>query len=84
MAMGDGVKRPQSAEIDNRRKVRKSLVARVKINSGEVVKSEMLVEKRPGYGIAPKNRKLIIGMRTTVDIEADSVVEWKHFKDGSE
>jgi sialic acid synthase SpsE len=55
---------------------RRSLVAAREIPAGTVITGEMLTSKRPGYGIAPKHRDLVIGRRATVDIESDDVITW--------
>ncbi len=52
-ALGDGVKRPASAEIGNRAVVRKSLVAARPIAAGETFSADNLTCKRPGTSISP-------------------------------
>lgn len=55
---------------------RRSIVAAADIPAGTLITAEMLVTKRPGYGVAPKHLKLVIGRRATVDIEYDDVIMW--------
>ncbi len=56
---------------------RRSLVATRDIPTGTVITAEMLVAKRPGYGIAPKHIELVIGRRAASDIESDDVITWE-------
>lgn len=52
-ALGSGWKVPTATELDNRKIVRKSLIAACDIVAGELISSEMLDIKRPGTGIPP-------------------------------
>lgn len=60
-AMGDGIKRPSPSEIKNRPIARKSLVAAVPIQTGEVFTPENITAKRPGTGISPMAWDEVIG-----------------------
>lgn len=53
IALGDGHKRPIGAEWENARVVRKSLVARRAIATGEVLTADNVTAKRPGTGTSP-------------------------------
>jgi sialic acid synthase SpsE len=55
---------------------RRSLVAAREIPAGTVITAEMLASKRPGYGIAPKHRDLVVGRRAAVNIKYDDVITW--------
>jgi N-acetylneuraminate synthase len=52
-ALGDGIKRPTSAEWKNRPIARKSLVAARQISAGEIFTMDNLTCKRPGDGRSP-------------------------------
>lgn len=52
-ALGDGLKRPTSVELLNRKFVRKSLVAAKTIKQGEIFSEDNVCAKRPGDGISP-------------------------------
>lgn len=80
-AIGDGIKRPTSAEIDTKAVARRSLVASRNIKSGEIIRIEDIAIKRPGTGIAPEYKDMVIGMRAGHDMAADSVIRWKDLKD---
>jgi N,N'-diacetyllegionaminate synthase len=60
-AMGDGVKRPMNSEFANMHAARKSLVARQRIQTGDIFSMDNLAVKRPGSGISPMELDLIIG-----------------------
>lgn len=80
-AIGDGLKKPTEGEIGNRNVVRKSLVASKDIRSGKVISSKDIVTKRPGDGISPEFKDLVIGMRARRKISADSVLKWEYLRD---
>lgn len=58
---------------------RRSIVARVDIKRGQVIKKDMLDIKRPGTGIATKYFGLIVGAKAIVDIPEDTTLQWKMF-----
>ncbi|MEW5824127.1 MAG: N-acetylneuraminate synthase [Pseudomonadota bacterium] len=53
VALGDGIKRPQPAELATARVARKSLVAREPIRAGDVFTRANLAVMRPGTGLSP-------------------------------
>lgn len=53
LALGDGVKRPSSAEWKNRDVARRSLVAARPITAGTMFSAENIACKRPGGGVSP-------------------------------
>ncbi|MFX1369448.1 MAG: N-acetylneuraminate synthase [Promethearchaeota archaeon] len=73
-ALGDGDKKPTSAERAIMGVVRKSLVAKVPIPKGTVIRDDMISIKRPGHGIAPKFLNHVIGKKASVDIKEDTVL----------
>jgi len=71
-AMGDGIKNgPREAEKEMYDKGRRSIHAAVDINKGEMITSEMIRIKRPGYGMSPKFVEFVIGRTAKDDIKAD-------------
>jgi sialic acid synthase SpsE len=76
-ALGTPLKRQLPEEAEMARLGRRSITTRVPIPQGTVITSEMLVAKRPGYGIAPKFLPLLIGRTARRTIEADEVVTWE-------
>jgi len=75
-ALGTGVKVRSTAEQEMYEKGRRSIIAAVDIKKGTIITKEMLVVKRPGYGIKPKYIDTIIGRTTKKDIKADYWVTW--------
>ncbi|HKQ13582.1 MAG TPA: N-acetylneuraminate synthase [Steroidobacteraceae bacterium] len=73
-AMGDGVKRPTAAELQNRLVARKSIVASRAIRAGEVFDSGNLTTKRPGTGISPMRWNEVVGQRAARDFAADELI----------
>jgi len=74
-ALGTGIKKPSQSELKNLPIVRKSIVARKKIRSGEIFSEENLAVKRPGTGISPMRWKEVIGRRASRDFEKDEIIE---------
>ncbi|MFJ9450912.1 N-acetylneuraminate synthase [Herbaspirillum sp. NPDC101397] len=74
-ALGDGIKRLTPIEVQNRKVVRKSLVAGRIIRSGEIFTSDNLVAKRPGSGISPMSWDDVIGRVAKRDFSADELIE---------
>ncbi len=79
-AMGDGIKRPATAELMNIEVVRRGVVATRDLQPGEVISPEDVTIKRPGTGIAPADLGKIIGLRLARPVKSDEVVTWDHFK----
>lgn len=80
-AMGDGVKKPALSEKNVKEIVRKSLVAKRDIKAGEVIKLNDLNIKRPGTGISPEFKEIIVGMQIKKNVKADTVIKWEDFKE---
>ena len=74
-ALGDGVKRPSSSEMENKSVARKSIVAARDILEGEILTKEDLVVKRPGTGISPMKWDEIIGTIAQRDFSKDEAIE---------
>jgi len=75
---GNGIKNgPCADEVEMFGKGRRSIHASVAISKGEVITSDMLKIKRPGFGIQPSFRKLIIGRVAKCNIEADEWLTWE-------
>jgi sialic acid synthase SpsE len=55
---------------------RRSLIAAKDLPKGTVLEPDMVVVKRPGYGIAPKYLELVLGRELKVDVEFDDVLTW--------
>ena len=76
-AMGTSIKEPHKLElVENYKKGRRSIIAARNISKGTIISREMLIIKRPGYGIKPKFIDIIIGRKTKVDIDEDQWITW--------
>ena len=53
---------------------RKSIVAKKKINRGELFTNDNLTVKRPGTGISPMEWNNIIGQVSTKDFKIDEII----------
>jgi len=80
MALGDGIKKPNKSEIEIMKVARRSLVATRDIRVGEIIKESDIIIKRPGTGIPPKFKEIVIGMRIINDIRQDEPFRWENFK----
>ena len=76
-AIGEGSKAgPREEEMDMYYKVRRSLHAKVEIKKGSVITEDMLVSKRPGFGIPTYLKDIIIGRKAKEVIQKDAWISW--------
>lgn len=80
MALGDGIKKPNKSEIEMMKVARRSLIVTRDIRGGEIIKESDITIKRPGTGILPKFKDIIIGMKLINDIRQDEPFRWENFK----
>lgn len=73
-AMGNGIKKPTKVEDENKKMVRRSLVAKVDIPQGTTITEEMLAIKRPGAGLEPKYLGEVIGRTAEATIKKDEII----------
>ena len=74
LAMGDGVKRPTSTELENRIVARKSIVASASIEKGEKFTERNLSTKRPGSGISPIDYWELLGTYAKQKFDKDDLI----------
>lgn len=75
-AMGDGIKKPAKCEEDTKNIARKSLVITRNIKADEKIQLEDIAVKRPGTGIPPEFRDVVVGMEVKREIGEDAVISW--------
>jgi len=76
-AIGNGIKRPHHLElVENFEKGRRSIIAARNIPKGALIIREMLIVKRPGFGIKPKFINLVLGRKAKKNIEAEQWITW--------
>jgi len=77
-AIGDGLKLgPSDNELEFYEKTRRSVHAAYNIPKGTKITADMLIMKRPGYGIKPKFIDIIIGREAKIDIDEDQWINWE-------
>ena len=83
-AFGTGVKEVSALEYqENYMKGRRSIHANCDISAGDLLTREMLVIKRPAYGIAPTQIDELIGRKAKIDIKEDEWITWEMIIDGN-
>ena len=56
---------------------KRSIVSACDIKKGATITKDMLTHKRPGTGVRPKYKDIIIGRRASIDIPADTTITWE-------
>jgi N,N'-diacetyllegionaminate synthase len=79
-ALGENRRTVSAAEMEKRKKFRRSLVARCKLSQGHQLTEADLGAKRPGTGIAPDEMAYVLGRRLATDLSADQVLHWEHLQ----
>lgn len=74
VAMGVKERTLTQQEIDQRRNMRRSIVASRDIKAGETIQEADLYAKRPGTGIAPNRMNIVLGKKALKDIPADTLI----------
>jgi len=76
-ALGNGIKEKSEKESEEMyKKARRSIHAVSDIPKGNKISRDMLIIKRPGYGIKPKFMQTIIGRKAVKDIKKDDWITW--------
>lgn len=77
---GDGKKSPSQSEIKNKIVARKSIHLCRDVKAHEIITDDMLIMKRPGYGISPMEINQIIGKRAVKDLFEDQILNYDDFE----
>jgi N-acetylneuraminate synthase/N,N'-diacetyllegionaminate synthase len=78
--LGDGIKRPSTAELANMNGIRRGIVAARPILAGSRLSADMLTCKRPGGGIEPAHLPLLPGFTVNRDLAIDEPLQWSDLK----
>lgn len=78
-AKGDGIKEKSDLESEEMYiKARRSIHAKVDIPKRVKITRDMLIIKRPGYGIKPKFIDIVVGREAKKDIKEDKWITWEN------
>ena len=75
-AQGTGIKKVSKIELEMYDKGRRSIISAKDIQKGKRITRDMLVVKRPGFGILPKYINIVVGKTAKKDIKADEWITW--------
>jgi N,N'-diacetyllegionaminate synthase len=77
-ALGSTRRTVSEAEMEKRKKFRRSLVARRALERGHVLSESDFDAKRPGTGVSPDQLHYIVGRTLASDLAQDQVLRWNH------
>jgi N,N'-diacetyllegionaminate synthase len=77
-ALGNGIKAPAESELKNRDLVRKSLLVTRNFKAGHRLQAGDLAAKRPGGGVSPGQKNLLVGAVLQKSIARDTLLTWDH------
>ena len=80
LSLGDGVKAPNTRELETRELVRKSLYFRHSLPAGHNVSIDDFVAKRPGDGLPPTQVESIVGSVLKRTVQANERVTLSDFR----
>jgi N,N'-diacetyllegionaminate synthase len=76
--LGDGVKKCQPSELENKINARRSITSNQTINKNKKIMKKMLQIIRPGTGIQPKDLSKVIGMKAKKNIKNYESLKWNN------
>jgi len=74
-ALGSNTKKVLNSEIENRQKLRKSIVAKSDIFPGKIIEEDDIAIKRPGTGMDPSLLSKLLGRKAKVQILANTMLK---------
>jgi N-acetylneuraminate synthase len=77
-ALGTNRRTVGTDEMEKRKKFRRSLVAKRRLEQGHVLSESDFEAKRPGTGVGPDEIDYVLGRRLATGLIADQVLHWKH------
>ena len=80
MALGDEKRIVSEAELEQRSKIRRSIIVNKDLKAGATLNLEDLGAKRPGTGIPPDKMKDLVGAKLLTDIEGDTMLKDEDFE----
>lgn len=79
-ALGGTRRTVGAAEMEKRKKFRRSLIARQNLKKGHLLSESDFDAKRPGTGIAPNEISYALGRRLASDVDAGHVIHWDNLQ----
>jgi len=76
--LGDGKKRCQPSELENKINARRSITATKTIEKGNKITKDMIITKRPALGIEPVYLNKVIGKKAAKKIKIHESLKWHH------
>ncbi len=77
LALGTGRKRPAAGEADTAAVARKSLFAVKEVPEGVEVTPDMVAVRRPGTGLSPSLKSVVVGRKAKRTIPAGTMLDWE-------
>lgn len=77
-ALGSSRRTVSNAEMEKRKKFRRSLVMRQALSKGHVLSESDFDAKRPGLGVAPDQVQYVVGRTLACDMAEDQVLRWSN------
>lgn len=77
VALGSNRRFVSEAEMEKRKKFRRSLVVRRPLPKDSVITEADLAAKRPGTGISPDELRYVVGRKLAVSMVEDQVLRWR-------
>ena len=77
--LGKFKKEPLQSEEISRENARRSLVSNGSIRKGQVITESMVTWKRPGTGIQPFEISELVGKKSKINIDNDTILKWEMF-----
>ena len=78
-ARGSKHKKPVE-DLNFIKEIRRSISASVNIAKGSIIDKSMIVIRRPGHGIQPKDIGVVLGSKVIKDIKAEEVIQWEYIE----
>lgn len=75
-ALGTGIKKPTTNELQIMKSVRRSIVASRDIRTGDIINEDNITVKRPGTGISPMMWDIFIGRKAHCNIPKGMLLTW--------
>ncbi len=75
-ALGNGIKSPSEEEEAIKKVARRSIVAKIDINAGDMLGEDNLTVKRPGTGVEPRYLEWLARNKAKGQIRKDQVITW--------